>query len=142
MMHRSCDGCKYDLGGGRDNCLENVAYECRDGGGFEHWTPNAPETSRSEVPAANAHPLDASVPLVAPAFGSGATAIKDELIAVCGNEEDEEEEPQEEDFGGVDREYTEDCFMCGAKNGIKGFISGYNGHHRGVCSVCGIRFIE
>ena len=39
MIHTSCDGCKYDLGGGRDNCTENVAYECRDGGGFEHWTP-------------------------------------------------------------------------------------------------------
>lgn len=104
MKHTSCDGCKYDLGGGRDNCTENVAYECRDGGGFEHWTP------------------------------------KETIVAVY--EECDDEKPQEEDFGGVDREYTEDCFMCGAKNGIKGWISGYNGHHRGVCSVCGIRFIE
>lgn len=39
MKHDSCDGCAYDLQGGRDNCTENVAYECRDGGGFEHWTP-------------------------------------------------------------------------------------------------------
>lgn len=37
-MHDSCDGCRYDLGGGRDNCTENVSQECRDGGGFEHWT--------------------------------------------------------------------------------------------------------
>ena len=39
MKHNSCDGCAYDLQGGRDNCTDNVAYECRDGGGFEHWTP-------------------------------------------------------------------------------------------------------
>ena len=35
----SCDGCKHDLGGGRDNCRLNLAYECRDGGGFEAWEP-------------------------------------------------------------------------------------------------------
>ena len=35
----SCVGCDYDLGGGRDNCLLNVAFECRDGGGFEAWKP-------------------------------------------------------------------------------------------------------
>lgn len=33
----SCRGCVNDLGGGRDNCLLNVAYECRDGGGFEAY---------------------------------------------------------------------------------------------------------
>lgn len=37
--HESCDGCKHDLGGGRDNCRLNLAYECRDGGGFEAWEP-------------------------------------------------------------------------------------------------------
>lgn len=35
--HESCDGCKHDLGGGRDNCRLNLSYECRDGGGFEAW---------------------------------------------------------------------------------------------------------
>ena len=43
-MERSCETCIYDLGGGRDNCTENVAYECRDGGGFEHWTPKDGQT--------------------------------------------------------------------------------------------------
>lgn len=33
----NCKGCVHDLGGGRDNCLLNVAYECRDGGGFEAY---------------------------------------------------------------------------------------------------------
>ena len=37
MRHESCDGCMYDLGGGRDNCRLNLSYECRDGGGFEAW---------------------------------------------------------------------------------------------------------
>lgn len=35
--HESCDGCRHDLGGGRDNCRLNLSYECRDGGGFEAW---------------------------------------------------------------------------------------------------------
>ncbi len=39
MNHESCEGCFYDLGGGRDNCTLGVASECRDGGGFEAWTP-------------------------------------------------------------------------------------------------------
>ena len=38
--HESCDGCKHDLGGGRDNCRLNLSYECRDGGGFEAWEPD------------------------------------------------------------------------------------------------------
>lgn len=42
-QHESCDGCLYDLGGGRDNCMLNVAYECRDGGGFEAWTESGPD---------------------------------------------------------------------------------------------------
>ena len=33
----SCAGCRHGLGGGRDNCRLNLAYECRDGGGFEAW---------------------------------------------------------------------------------------------------------
>lgn len=37
----------YDLGGGRDNCMLNVAYECRDGGGFEAW--EAQEHGQREV---------------------------------------------------------------------------------------------
>ena len=37
--HESCDGCRHDLGGGRDNCRLNLSYECRDGGGFEAWEP-------------------------------------------------------------------------------------------------------
>ena len=35
--HESCDGCKHDLGGLRDNCRLNLSYECRYGGGFEAW---------------------------------------------------------------------------------------------------------
>ncbi|MBQ8507200.1 MAG: hypothetical protein IJ466_07225 [Clostridia bacterium] len=37
QKHESCTGCRYDLGGGRDNCTLCVAAECRDGGGFEAW---------------------------------------------------------------------------------------------------------
>ena len=39
--HESCDGCRHDLGGGRDNCRLNLSYECRDGGGFEAWEADA-----------------------------------------------------------------------------------------------------
>lgn len=44
-MHDSCEGCRYDLGGGRENCRINAEYECRDGGGFELWdaAEDAPE---------------------------------------------------------------------------------------------------
>lgn len=34
-MEKSCETCKYDLGGGRDNCDLNVAFECRDGGVYQ-----------------------------------------------------------------------------------------------------------
>lgn len=46
--HDSCEGCEYDLGGGRDNCMLNVAFECRDGGGFEAWKPR--KRTESEQP--------------------------------------------------------------------------------------------
>lgn len=35
MTHDSCDGCKYDLGGGC--CKINAEGECCEGGGFELW---------------------------------------------------------------------------------------------------------
>ena len=42
QKHESCDGCRYDLGAGRDNCTLCVAAECRDGGGFEAWKAKDP----------------------------------------------------------------------------------------------------
>jgi len=33
----SCTGCAHDLGGGC--CRINAEGECREGGGFELWTP-------------------------------------------------------------------------------------------------------
>ena len=38
-MDKSCETCRYDLGGGRYNCRLNVEQECRDGGGYECWEP-------------------------------------------------------------------------------------------------------
>ena len=35
MEHDSCDGCKWDLGGGC--CSLNVEDECAAGGGYELW---------------------------------------------------------------------------------------------------------
>ena len=51
-MHDSCDGCRYDLGGGRENCRINAEYECRDGGGFELWDAedDAPESDAHSTP--------------------------------------------------------------------------------------------
>ena len=47
--HESCDGCKHDLGGGRDNCRLNLSYECRDGGGFEAWEAEEKATHIAEA---------------------------------------------------------------------------------------------
>lgn len=51
-MHDSCEGCRYDLGGGRENCLINAEYECRDGGGYELWeaAEYAPESNAHSTP--------------------------------------------------------------------------------------------
>ena len=38
-MEKSCETCKFDLGGGRDNCDLNVAFECAAGEGYEAWEP-------------------------------------------------------------------------------------------------------
>ena len=38
-MEKSCETCRYDLGGGRYNCQINEEQECRDGGGYELWEP-------------------------------------------------------------------------------------------------------
>lgn len=46
--HVSCDGCKHDLGGGRDNCRLNLSYECRDGGGFEAWEAEEEEQDHAQ----------------------------------------------------------------------------------------------
>lgn len=35
-----------------------------------------------------------------------------------------------------------DCFMCGGKGTVEYTRSRYNGHKRGKCTACGIRFIE
>ena len=35
---RCCETCRYDLGGGYDNCKINVEAECA-AGGFEAWEP-------------------------------------------------------------------------------------------------------
>ena len=55
MEHNSCEGCKNDLGGGRDNCRLNLAFECRDGGGFEAWEPG--EEEQSQAPEAHSTPF-------------------------------------------------------------------------------------
>lgn len=46
--HERCDGCKHDLGGGRDNCRLNLSYECRDGGGFEAWEDSVKTNTADE----------------------------------------------------------------------------------------------
>lgn len=53
--HDSCAGCRHDLGGGRDNCRLNLAYECRDGGGFEAWEPE--EEAQDQAPEAHSTPF-------------------------------------------------------------------------------------
>ena len=55
MEHNSCEGCKNDLGGGRDNCCLNLSFECRDGGGFEAWEPEDAEPD--QAPEAHSTPF-------------------------------------------------------------------------------------
>lgn len=55
MEHNSCKGCKNDLGGGRDNCRLNLAFECRDGGGFEAYEPEDAEPD--QAPEAHSTPF-------------------------------------------------------------------------------------
>lgn len=37
-MERSCETCRYDLGGGYDNCRINLEAECA-AGDYEAWEP-------------------------------------------------------------------------------------------------------
>ena len=60
MEHNSCEGCKNDLGGGRDNCRLNLSFECRDGGGFEAWEPEDAEPDQ----APDAHSTPKAVALL------------------------------------------------------------------------------
>lgn len=46
MKRTSCAGCRYDLGGGYDNCRINLESECA-AGGFEAWEPK-PDADREE----------------------------------------------------------------------------------------------
>lgn len=39
---RSCETCRYDLGGGYNNCMINLEAECAEGG-FEAWEPKEDE---------------------------------------------------------------------------------------------------
>ncbi len=39
---KSCETCRYDLGGGYDNCKLNLERECAEGG-FEAWEPEEPD---------------------------------------------------------------------------------------------------
>ncbi len=43
-MEKSCDTCKYGLGGGYDNCRINLEKECA-AGEYEAWEPK-PEGAR------------------------------------------------------------------------------------------------
>lgn len=38
MNRTSCEGCRYNLGGGYDNCRINLESECA-AGGYEAWEP-------------------------------------------------------------------------------------------------------
>lgn len=38
MNEKCCETCRYDLGGGYNNCRINVEAECAEGG-FEAWEP-------------------------------------------------------------------------------------------------------
>jgi len=41
-MEKCCETCRYDLGGGYDNCRINLEAECA-AGGFEAWEPKETE---------------------------------------------------------------------------------------------------
>lgn len=39
---RCCETCRYDLGGGYDNCRINLEAECAEGN-YEAWEPREPD---------------------------------------------------------------------------------------------------
>ena len=45
---RCCETCRYDLGGGYDNCRINLEAECGDGD-FEAWEPKETEYDVEEM---------------------------------------------------------------------------------------------
>lgn len=47
-MERNCETCRYDLGGGYNNCRINVEAECA-AGGFEAWEPKDMEYDMESV---------------------------------------------------------------------------------------------
>lgn len=52
---RRCETCRYDLGGGYNNCNINLESECAKGGGYEAWEPKEQkEPEKPEEPDMNA----------------------------------------------------------------------------------------
>lgn len=49
MSERSCEGCRYNLGGGYDNCRINLEHECA-AGGYEAWEPKADAGEKEQRP--------------------------------------------------------------------------------------------
>ena len=68
MKHESCEGCRHNLGGGRENCRINAEYECRDGGGFELWEVKNDEAE--SIDRAPQRTLEPHVPAVSNVEGS------------------------------------------------------------------------
>lgn len=48
MTERCCETCRYDLGGGYNNCKINLEAECGDEG-FEAWDPKETEYDAEEM---------------------------------------------------------------------------------------------
>ena len=57
MMERCCETCRYDLGGGYNNCRINVEAECAMGGGYEAWEPKEPDLDEEYAARMIAHAL-------------------------------------------------------------------------------------
>ena len=55
-MNRCCETCRYDLGGGYNNCRINVEAECG-AGGFEAWEPKDTEYDAESLARMIAHEL-------------------------------------------------------------------------------------
>lgn len=47
MMEKSCETCRYDLGGGYNNCKINLEKECGEGD-YEAWEPKEDEANEAE----------------------------------------------------------------------------------------------
>lgn len=117
------------------DCPQEIPY-CE---GCEHQIPDDDKTNGKKMPIPIQWEQDyGGISPVCPACGEMPYSL--ERYIFCGQKfiKDERalewEQPQKIEYM--------DCLMCGGKGTVEYTRSRYNGHKRGKCVACGMRFIE